>query len=183
KVKAVSFTGSNEIGAALYAQGARRLMRVQCEMGGKNPIVVLDDADLGLAVESTIQGAFYSTGQRCTATSRAVVIESIADDFVARLKHRTAELNLGAGSQPGVPVGRLVDEAEFNYVMSYLEIGTHEGAQLVCGGGRLRGQFYDRGWFIAPTIFDHVKPTMRIALEEIFGPVLSVIRVKDFDEA
>src|SRR6266702_2833072 len=91
-VKAVSFTGSNEIGAALYAQGAKRLMKVQCEMGGKNPIVVLEDADLGLAMESTLQGAFYSTGQRCTATSRAVVIESIADEFVRLLAQRTAEL-------------------------------------------------------------------------------------------
>src|SRR5207249_7780828 len=90
-VKAVSFTGSNEIGAQLYAQGAKRLMKVQCEMGGKNPIIVLEDADLGLAVESTVQGAFFSTGQRCTATSRAVVIDSIADDFVDCLKQRTAE--------------------------------------------------------------------------------------------
>ena len=182
-VKAVSFTGSNEIGAALYAQGAKRLMKVQCEMGGKNPIVVMEDADLGLAVESTVQGAFYSTGQRCTATSRAVVIDSIAEEFVSRLKQRTAELRVGDGSTPGVHVGPLVDEAQFNTVMSYLEIGKREGAQLVCGGDRLRGHAYDRGWFVAPTIFDHVKPDMRIAREEIFGPVLSVLRVKNFDEA
>ena len=181
-VKAVSFTGSNEIGAALYAQGAKRLMKVQCEMGGKNPIVVLEDADLGLAMESTLQGAFYSTGQRCTATSRAVVIESIADEFVRLLAQRTAELKVGDGSQPGVQIGPLVDEAQFNTVMSYLEIGKQEGAEVVCGGGRSSGS-YDRGWFVAPTIFDHVNPNMRIAREEIFGPVLSVIRVKDFDEA
>ena len=182
-VKAVSFTGSNEIGAALYAQGAKRLMKVQCEMGGKNPIVVLEDADLGLAMESTLQGAFYSTGQRCTATSRAVVIESIADEFVRLLAQRTAELKVGDGAQPGVQIGPLVDEAQFNTVMSYLEIGKQEGAQVVCGGGRSSGGSYDRGWFVAPTIFDHVNPNMRIAREEIFGPVLSVIRVKDFDEA
>ena len=182
-VKAVSFTGSNEIGAALYAQGAKRLMKVQCEMGGKNPIVVLEDADLGLAMESTLQGAFYSTGQRCTATSRAVVIESIADEFVRLLAQRTAELKVGDGAQPGVQIGPLVDEAQFNTVMSYLEIGKREGAQVVCGGGRSSGGSYDRGWFVAPTIFDHVNPNMRIAREEIFGPVLSVIRVKDFDEA
>ena len=182
-VKAVSFTGSNEIGAALYAQGAKRLMKVQCEMGGKNPIVVLEDADLGLAMESTLQGAFYSTGQRCTATSRAVVIESIADEFVRLLAQRTAELKVGDGAQPGVQIGPLVDEAQFNTVMSYLEIGKQEGAQVVCGGGRSHGGSHDRGWFVAPTIFDHVNPNMRIAREEIFGPVLSVIRVKDFDEA
>jgi acyl-CoA reductase-like NAD-dependent aldehyde dehydrogenase len=152
-------------------------------MGGKNPIVVLEDADLGLAMESTLQGAFYSTGQRCTATSRAVVIESIADEFVRLLAQRTAELKVGDGAQPGVQIGPLVDEAQFNTVMSYLEIGKQEGAQVVCGGGRSSGGSYDRGWFVAPTIFDHVNPNMRIAREEIFGPVLSVIRVKDFDEA
>jgi alpha-ketoglutaric semialdehyde dehydrogenase len=182
-VKAVSFTGSNEIGAALYAQGAKRLKKVQCEMGGKNPIVVLEDADLGLAVESTLQGAFYSTGQRCTATSRAVVVDSIADEFVRRLAQRTSELKVGDGLQPGVHVGPLVDESQLKTVLSYLEIGRQEGAKVVCGGDRLRGGNYDRGWFVAPTIFDHVKRDMRIAREEIFGPVLSVLRVKDYEEA
>jgi acyl-CoA reductase-like NAD-dependent aldehyde dehydrogenase len=183
RVKAVSFTGSNEIGSALYAQGAKRLMRVQCEMGGKNPIVVLEDADLDLAVESTFQGAFYSTGQRCTATSRAVVVDSIADEFVRRLVKRTAELKVGDGSKPGVQMGPIVDESQFKTVMSYLEIGKQEGARLVCGGDRLQGGEYDKGLFVAATIFDHVKPSMRIAQEEIFGPVLSVIRVKNYDEA
>jgi len=111
------------------------------------------------------------------------VIDSIANDFVARLKQRAAELKVGDGLQAGVHVGPLVDEAQFNTVMSYLEVGKQEGAQLVCGGDRLRGHGYDRGWFVAPAIFDHVKPSMRIAREEIFGPVLSVLRVKSFDEA
>src|SRR6266702_5621639 len=167
-VKAVSFTGSNEIGAALYAQGAKRLMKVQCEMGGKNPLVVLEDADLELAVESTLQGAFGSTGQRCTATSRAIVVDSIADEFVSRLRKRTTQLKVGDGSQAGVHVGPSVDEAQFKTVLKYLQIGKDEGAQLVCGGDRMTGGTYDRGYFIAPTIFDRVRPNMRIAQEEIF---------------
>src|SRR5438876_9132434 len=167
-VQAVRFTGSNEIGAALYAQGAKRLMKVQCEMGGKNPLVVLEDADLELAVESTLQGAFGSAGQRCTATSRAIVVESIAGEFVSHLKKRTTQLKVGDGSQAGVHVGPSVDEAQFKTVLKYLQIGKDEGAQLVCGGDRMTGGTYDRGYFIAPTIFDRVRPNMRIAQEEIF---------------
>jgi aldehyde dehydrogenase (NAD+) len=182
-VKAVTFTGSNEIGSALYAQGAKRLMKVQCEMGGKNPLIVMEDADMGLAVESTLQGAFGSTGQRCTATSRAVVVDSVADEFVRRLAERTAQLKVGNGAEPGVHMGPSVDESQFNTVLKYLEVGKQEGATVVCGGERLRGGIYDKGLFCAPTIFDHVKPAMRIAQEEIFGPVLSIIRVKNFEEA
>ncbi|MGH9555365.1 MAG: aldehyde dehydrogenase family protein [Terriglobales bacterium] len=182
-VKAISFTGSNEVGSALYAQGARKLKKAQCEMGGKNPLVVLEDADLALAVESTLQGAFGSTGQRCTATSRAVVVESVADEFVRRLTERTGQLKVGDGSKPGTNVGPSVDESQFKTVLRYLEIGQQEGARLVCGGKRMQGGDYDRGYFVQPTIFDHVKPGMRIAQEEIFGPVLSIIRVKDFEEA
>lgn len=182
-VKAVTFTGSNEIGSALYAQGAKRLMKVQCEMGGKNPLIVMEDADMGLAVESTLQGAFGSTGQRCTATSRAIVVESIADEFVRRLAERTATLKVGNGAEPGVSMGPSVDQGQFKTVLDYLEIGKQEGAKVVCGGERLTGGIYDKGLFAAPTIFDHVKPSMRIAQEEIFGPVLSVIRVKNFEEA
>ena len=182
-VKAVSFTGSNEIGAALYAQGAKRLMKVQCEMGGKNPLVVLEDADMDLAVESTLQGAFGSTGQRCTATSRAVVVAEIADEFVDRLRLRASQLRVGDGGAAGIDMGPSVDAAQFKTVLDYMEIGKQSGATLVCGGHRLTGPAYDKGFFSEPTIFDHVKPDSRIAQEEIFGPVLSVIRVKDFEEA
>ncbi|MGH9581110.1 MAG: aldehyde dehydrogenase family protein, partial [Terriglobales bacterium] len=150
-IKAVSFTGSNEIGSALYAQGAQRLQKMQCEMGGKNPVVVLEDADMDLAVESALQGAFGSTGQRCTATSRAVVVESIADEFVRRLAARAAQLNVGDGSQEGVDMGPSVSEAQFQTVLDYLEIGKKEGATLVCGGKRLTGGAYDQGYFVAPT--------------------------------
>ena len=182
-VRAVSFTGSNEVGTSVYAAAAQRQIKAQCEMGGKNPIVVLADADLDLAVASTVQGAFGSTGQRCTATSRAVVESAIADEFVARVKAAAEKLKVGNGTQPGVSVGPIVDDKQLATVLKYLEIGKGEGAKLVCGGARLTGGDYDRGMFVAPTIFDHVSPTMRIATEEIFGPVLSVIRVKDFKEA
>jgi aldehyde dehydrogenase (NAD+) len=182
-VKAVSFTGSNEIGTALYAQGAKRLMKVQCEMGGKNPLVVLEDADLDLAIESTLQGAFGSTGQRCTATSRAVVVSQIADEFVARLALRAGQLKVGNGADAGIDMGPSVDASQFKTVLEYMEVGRKSGAKLVCGGNRLTGASYDKGFFSEPTIFDHVKPDDRIAQEEIFGPVLSVIRVKDFEEA
>ena len=182
-VRAISFTGSNEVGSGVYQGGANRGVKVQCEMGGKNPVVVLADADLDLAVASTAQGAFGSTGQRCTATSRAVVEESIADEFVSRVRDAASRLKVGNGAEPGVTMGPIVDEKQLSTVLEYLEIGRQEGATLVCGGSKLSGGPYDRGLFVEPTIFDHVRPTMRIATEEIFGPVLSVIRVQSFEEA
>ncbi|MBI4483365.1 MAG: aldehyde dehydrogenase family protein [Acidobacteria bacterium] len=182
-VRAVSFTGSNEIGSELYHRGARRQIKVQCEMGGKNPLVVLEDADLELAVESTAQGAFGSTGQRCTATSRAVVVESIANRFVDALLQRIRKIRVGNGLDKSVEMGPSVDKSQMETVLRYIDIGKEEGAQLRCGGHRLEDPPYDRGYFVAPTLFDYVQPSMRIAQEEIFGPVLSVIRVRDFDEA
>lgn len=182
EVRGISFTGSCEVGSQVYAKGARQMKKVQCEMGGKNPVVVLEDADLELATASTMLGAFGSTGQRCTATSRVIVTEPIADRFVSMLIERTKKLKVGDGAEPDTQVGPSVDEAQFNKVQEYLEIGRREG-KLVCGGERLRGGAYDAGYFTAPAIFDHVRPDARIAQEEIFGPVLSVIRVKDFEEA
>jgi len=181
-VRAVSFTGSNEVGSELYAQGARKMKKCQCEMGGKNPLVVLADADLPLAVESTVFGAFASTGQRCTATSRAVVEEKVADQFVSMLVARTKKLRVGNGLEPGVDMGPAVDENQLETDLKYIEVGKKE-AKLLLGGARLSGPGYDRGYFVAPTIFDHVAADSSIAQDEIFGPVLSVIRVRDFDEA
>jgi acyl-CoA reductase-like NAD-dependent aldehyde dehydrogenase len=181
-VRALSFTGSNEVGSLIYAKGARQMKKLQCEMGGKNPVVVLEDADLELAAVSTVMGAFGSTGQRCTATSRVIVVESIADKFVQMLAKHTKQLKVGDGAEADTKVGPSVDENQFNKVQEYLAIGKKEG-KLVCGGDRLTGKDYDAGFFTAPTIFDHVRPEARIAQEEIFGPVLSVVRVKDFDEA
>lgn len=181
-VRAVSFTGSNEVGSELYAQGARRMKKCQCEMGGKNPLIVLADADLPLAVESAVFGAFASTGQRCTATSRVVIEEAVAERFVKLLVERAGKLRTGNGLEPGIDVGPAVDEAQMNTDLRYIEIGKKE-ARLLLGGHRLSGAGYDRGYFVAPTIFDHVAPDSVIAQDEIFGPVLSVVRVKNFEEA
>jgi aldehyde dehydrogenase (NAD+) len=178
-IRAVSFTGSNDVGTALYATAASRGIKCQCEMGGKNPIVILADADLDLAVESTVQGAFGSTGQRCTATSRAVVVDSIADEFVERLEARTATLVVGNGLDPKTNVGPSVDKSQLDTVLRYIDVGRREGARLVRGGERLTGDGRDRGYFVAPAIFDRVAPDMRIAQEEIFGPVVGVMRVPD----
>lgn len=181
-VHGLSFTGSTAIGCKIYATGAQQQKKVQCEMGGKNPVVVLADADLKMAVESVAGGAFASTGQRCTASSRVVVEEKVADRFVEMLVERAKTFAVGDGLQPGIEMGPAVDENQMNTVLKYIEIGKNEG-ELLSGGARLTGRQYDKGWFVAPTIFDKVKQDSRIAQEEIFGPVVSVIRVKDFDEA
>jgi aldehyde dehydrogenase (NAD+) len=178
-IQAVSFTGSNDVGVGLYAAAAARGIKCQCEMGGKNPIVVLGDADLDLAVESTIQGAFGSTGQRCTATSRAVVEDSIANEFVQRLEARAASLVIGNGLDPSTNIGPSVDDKQLETVLEYVGIGKGEGATLVRGGERVTANGLERGFFVSPTIFDNVDPNMRIAQEEIFGPVLGVIRAPD----
>ena len=182
-VKAVSFTGSNPVGIRLYEQVSRRGAKCQCEMGGKNPVVILEDADMDLAVENTAQGAFGSSGQRCTATSRAVVVDKIADEFVERIAQRAQSMRLGDGMDPQTEMGPSVDENQFKTVLEYLNIGREDGASLICGGERATGNGLDKGFFVKPTVFDHVTPDMRIAREEIFGPVLSVMRVKDFETA
>ncbi len=182
-VRAVSFTGSNEVGTKLYQQAAAHGIRVQVEMGGKNPVVVLDDADMELALAGTIQGAYGSTGQRCTATSRVIVTEGVADTFVAELAARASKLKVGDGMEAGVDVGPSVDESQMKTVLRYITLGQKEGATLVLGGQRLTDGAHARGYFVAPTIFDHVTPQMRIFQEEIFGPVLAVCRVPDFEAA
>jgi aldehyde dehydrogenase (NAD+) len=182
-VRAVSFTGSNEVGSAIYRTGAERMMRVQCEMGGKNPVVVLADADFDVAVEATSQGAFGSTGQRCTATSRVVVEGALADRFVEALAAKASKLRVGDPLQDGVDMGPAVDDAQLQTDLRYIEIGKAEGARLVRGGGRLQDGDLAHGHFVEPTVFDRVSPSMRIAQEEIFGPVVSVIRVGSFEEA
>lgn len=182
-VKAVSFTGSNEVGIRLYENVSRRGVKAQCEMGGKNPVIVMPDADMELAVESTAQGAFGSTGQRCTATSRAIIHEAVADEFVARLRKKAESLVLGDGMDPGTQMGPSVDESQFKTVLRYIDIGKEDGATLVCGGERPTDDRFQNGYFVQPTIFDHVTPDMRLAREEIFGPVLSVLRASSFEQA
>ena len=182
-VRAVSFTGSNEVGVGLYEQCARRGAKVQCEMGGKNPVVVMEDADMNLAVESTVQGAFGSAGQRCTATSRAIVVDRVADNFIERVIQRAETMRVGPGSDPQTEMGPLVDSNQFKSVLRYVDAGREDGASLVCGGEPADGAGLRKGYFVKPTVFVGVTPDMRIAREEIFGPVLSVMRVRDFDEA
>src|SRR3989440_1874704 len=171
-VKAVSFTGSNGVGIRMYEQVSRRGAKCQCEMGGKNPVVILEDADLDLTVESVAQGAFGSSGQRCTATSRAVVVNEIADEFVERVTKRAQSMRIGSGDDPQTEMGPSVDENQFNTVLEYLNIGREDGAKLICVGERATGAGVDKGFFMRPTVFDHVTPDIRIAREEIFGAVL-----------
>jgi aldehyde dehydrogenase (NAD+) len=182
-VAALSFTGSNEIGTKLYEGGSRLLKKVQCEMGGKNPVIVLDDADLELAAVATAQGAFGSSGQRCTATSRAIVTPKIADAFVERVVALAKGLKVGPGIESGVDMGPAVDEAQMKTVLSFHERAKKEGLASLVGGRRLSEGPLEHGYFTAPTVYDHVPATSALAQEEIFGPVLSVIRVKDVEEA
>ncbi|MBI4549133.1 MAG: aldehyde dehydrogenase family protein, partial [Ignavibacteriae bacterium] len=182
-VHGVSFTGSCEVGNSVYQRASLHNAKVLCEMGGKNPLIVLEDADLNLAVEGTIQGGFGSTGQRCTAASRVIVEEKIADKFTEFLLTRMEKFRVGDGMDPQTDMGPSIEENQMNKVFNYIDIGKSEGARLVKGGRRLTDGAYAKGYFIEPTLFDNVKPKMRIAQEEIFGPVVSLIRVKDFDEA
>jgi aldehyde dehydrogenase (NAD+) len=181
--KAVSFTGATPTGLSVYAQAARRGIRVQCEMGGKNPVIVLEDADIDLAVAGVALGAFGGTGQRCTATSRVILTHPVADAFLERLVNTSCAMRLGDGMQNDVDVGPVASEREMQRVLSYIEIGKSEGAELLCGGTRVTDGPLAKGFFVQPTVFDRVRPEMRIAREEIFGPVLSVFRVESFEEA
>ncbi|MFN0102171.1 MAG: aldehyde dehydrogenase family protein [Bryobacteraceae bacterium] len=182
-LKAVSFTGSCEIGNWLHAEASKRHLRIQLEMGGKNPTIVLADCDFKSAVENVCNASFFSTGQKCTATSRAIVEESIYDKFVDALAERTAKLKVGNGMEPGIDIGPAVDQGQLDTNLKYIEIGKGEGARLVLGGNRLTGGAYDKGYFIEPTIFADVTENMRLAQEEVFGPVLAVMKAKDFPDA
>ena len=157
-IRAVSFTGSNEVGTHVYTEGAKRLLKVQCEMGGKNPLVVLEDADLELAADATAQGAFGSTGQRCTATSRAIVVNEVADAFVELLAARAQKVVVGDPLTDGVTMGPSVDDGQFKTVLDYLDVAQKEGARLVAGGCRLTDGDHANGHFVAPTIYDGVTP-------------------------
>jgi aldehyde dehydrogenase (NAD+) len=183
QIKAISFTGSCDIGNWLHAEASKRRMRIQLEMGGKNPTIVLADADFNAAVENVVNAAFFSTGQKCTATSRAIVEDSIYDKFVEALVERTKKLKVGNGMEPGIDIGPAVDEGQLETDLKYIEIGRKECGEPVVGGKRLTGGAYDKGFFVEPTIFSGVTEKMTLAQEEIFGPVLAVMRAKDFNDA
>ncbi len=182
-VRAVSFTGSCEVGNALYEKATRRKVRVQLEMGGKNPTIVLKDADLDYAADVLVNGAFFSTGQKCTACSRAIVERAIYEPLVEKLVAKTRKLKVGNGLEAGIDIGPAVDAAQLSTDLKYIEIGQTQGAKLVCGGKRLTGGIYDQGFFVEPTIFTGVTPEMRIAQEEVFGPVLGLMVAEDFEDA
>ncbi len=180
-IRAVSFTGSNSVGNALYVKAASRGIKVTCEMGGKNAIIVMPDADLDKAATAIHGGAFGSTGQRCTATSRVIAIESVKGALLERLVERAKKIKVGPGLDESVDMGPAVDEGQLKTDLDYIKIGRQEGARLVLGGGQPKG--LANGYFVEPTIFDNVSPGMRIFKEEIFGPVLSVATAKTLDEA
>ena len=183
RVAAISFTGSVATGARVAAACAARMARYQLEMGGKNPFVVLDDADLAVAVECAAQSGFFSTGQRCTASSRVIVTAGIHDRFVAALAERMKGLKVGDARKPGTDIGPVVDQSQLAQDLDYLAIGRAEGARLV-GGERIeRNADGAPGFYLRPALFTETTPQMRINREEIFGPVVSVIRVRDYDEA
>ncbi|MGH9336788.1 MAG: aldehyde dehydrogenase family protein, partial [Vicinamibacteria bacterium] len=177
----ISFTGSNAIGTDLYVKAASRGAKVTCEMGGKNAVLVLSDADLDKAALAIRDGAFGSTGQRCTATSRVIALEDKKDQLVERLVEQARKIRVGNGLDADVDMGPAVDESQFKTDLEYIEIAKSEGAKLLTGGGRPRG--LERGYFVEPTIFDDVDPGMRIFKEEVFGPVLAISKAKTVEEA
>ena len=182
-IRAVSFTGSCDVGNGLYEKVTRRKLRVQLEMGGKNPTVVLKDADLDYAADVLVNGAFFSTGQKCTACSRAIIEKAIYEPLLEKLIAKTLKLKVGNGLEPGIDIGPAVDQAQLETDLKYIEIAQNEGAKLVCGGKRLTGGTYDLGYFVEPTLFTGVTPQMRIAQEEVFGPVLGLMVANDFEDA
>ncbi len=182
-VPVISFTGSTETGSLIGATCGRMHKRLSLEMGGKNAMIVMDDADLDLALDGVLWGAFGTTGQRCTATSRLVVHERVHDRFVQMLCDRADALRLGAGLDAKTEVGPLINEDARKKVEYYVGVGRDEGAEVLIGGERAAGTGLDGGWFYRPTVLGGVKAGMRVEQEEIFGPVLSVIKVGSLDEA
>lgn len=182
-VVALSFTGSHAVGNGIYQQLARRMARAQMEMGGKNPTIVLADADLDLAATLVVKAGFGLTGQACTATSRAIVERKVLEPFIERLVAKAKALKVGNGLTSGIDMGPAVSRAQLEGNLEYVDIAVKEGAKLLCGGQRLTDGDFAHGWFMQPTVLTDVKPCTRIACEEVFGPVVAVIAAEDFDDA
>jgi alpha-ketoglutaric semialdehyde dehydrogenase len=182
-VAALSFTGSNAVGHRLYQDLAVRMARAQMEMGGKNPTIVLADADLDLAVNLVVRAGFGLTGQACTATSRVIVERKVQEQFLEKLVEKTRALKVGNGLQPDIDMGPAVSRQQLDSNFAHVQTALEEGARLVFGGERIGDGDFAHGWFMQPTILDQVTPSMRIAREEVFGPVLAILTVHDFDEA
>jgi aldehyde dehydrogenase (NAD+) len=182
-VQLVSFTGSAAVGREIASVCGQNLKRVSLELGGKNAQIVMEDADLDLAVEGALWGAFGTTGQRCTATSRLIVHRDVAKKVADQLVERARKIKIGDGLDESVEMGPLINDAARQKVLRYIGIGKQEGARLLTGGAIYDAGLAANGYFFQPTIFDRVQPNMRIAQEEIFGPVLSVIEIDSFEEA
>lgn len=182
-VRAVTFTGSTAVGLGIQARVAGRNIRVQTEMGGKNAMVVLSDAQPKLAAELAAAAGFGQTGQRCTATSRVIVESKVRDAFMSEFVNSTKRIKVGPGLDDATTMGPVVDRSQLDTVLQAVDSGRKEGAAVAFGGERLRGDGYDRGYFVAPTILDRVSPKMTVAQEEIFGPVVAVMEAADVDEA
>ena len=183
EVRAISLTGSTEVGRIVGTTAAKSFKHCSLELGGKNPMIVLDDANLDLAIDGGLWGGFGTTGQRCTATSRIIVQKGVYNEFVERYVHRAKGLKVGNGLDETVDMGPAINEAQLKTDLSYVDIGKDEGARLVCGGNRLNQGELQYGWFMEPTVFIDVDPKMRIAQEEIFGPVVSIIRCDNLEHA
>ncbi|MGJ9384118.1 alpha-ketoglutaric semialdehyde dehydrogenase GucD [Salipaludibacillus sp. CF4.18] len=182
-VNAITFTGSNGVGKVIGQGCLARGAKYQLEMGGKNPVIVAADCDIDLAVDATISGAFRSTGQKCTATSRVIIEEAVYETFKEKLLKKTAEITVGDGLKEGIWMGPSASENQLNTVLHYIEKGKEEGATLLAGGNRLKGEGFDSGYFVEPTIFENVTSEMTIAQEEIFGPVIALIQVNNLKDA
>ena len=182
-VDAISFTGSYQVGCGIGQRGAESLKRVQLEMGGKNPVVVLEDADLDKAAEIAARGGFAVTGQACTASSRVIVVKDVLEPFLQKLVEKARATAVGNGLEAGVQMGPAVDKPQLEKDLEYIGIGRDEGAHLAAGGHHLTEGDYAKGYFVEPTVFTNVSPDSRIAQEEIFGPMVAVIQAGDFDEA
>ena len=183
EVRAVSLTGSTDVGRIVGTTAAKSFKHCSLELGGKNPMIVLDDANLDLAVDGGLWGGFGTTGQRCTATSRIIVQKGVYNEFVERYVHRAKSLKVGNGLDETVDMGPAINEAQLKTDLSYVDIGKDEGARMVCGGNRLERGDYQYGWFMEPTVFVDVDAKMRIAQEEIFGPVVSIIPCDNLEHA
>ena len=182
-VRAMSFTGSSEVGRLVGEAAARTFKPCSLEMGGKNAIIILEDANLDLALDGVLWGAFGTTGQRCTATSRVIIQKSVYRQFADRLIYRAQRLKVGSGLDESVDIGPQINQQQVETTAKYVEIGKREGAKLELGGKRLPGTEHEHGWFFETTVFTDVDPGMRISQEEIFGPVVSLVPCENFEQA
>jgi aldehyde dehydrogenase (NAD+) len=182
-IRAISFTGSLDVGRMINEKCARSMKRCSLELGSKNALIIMPDADLDLAVESAAWGAFATSGQRCTATSRLIVHDDIRAEFTDRLLDRVATMKVGNGLEPDVELAPVINEQQKNRVLEYISLGQQEGAKLLTGGEELKGPEYENGYFLAPTVFTDMTGDMRIAREEIFGPVTGIMKIESVDEA